>query len=602
MNVMQTLKRLFFDSLEKRVLVIYGLLFLVAVVLTNLLAWEILRVELLKAGKIRLEIWGEQIEGILKDAYFSYSLGVLRTKINPKELLIVEKKKALEELERFAEEVGIKYVVIEGSKRISGNAKDLSSEKGFILKTFYFEPFQWRIQWGLNQKDLLQHASKTFVLYFSGLSFLIMVSLVSSYFAYRQWLRRPIQRVISSLEKGEKLQFTGIKEIDLLIDRINQALEREKEWIRNLAVTEKMSALGVLAGGYAHEFNNLLQIISGHLKLAQVWIERGEEVKALERLKEAEKAALRGAEISRRILRLARRQPHKKDTLLPVDKVVSATIEALKKAFPKDIKIELLLEKDLFVPLGEEELQEVLLNLCLNARDAMGESGRLTIRAYAKGDRVVIEVEDTGCGIPKEILTRVFEPFFTTKEPGKGTGLGLFIVHQLVTEAGGSVQVESKEGVGTKFVIELPRIRPEAVRVSEEVPTPKVPSKAVSGKIMVVDDEEEIRENLREFFEIEGFKVETASSAEEALKKLQADEEVKVIFVDLIMPGKNGLWLVKEVERRFKEPPAVILMTGFAGEFTEDVERFVEKGRIVRILRKPFQLSELKSLLEEVLK
>ena len=595
-----------FNSLGKRILIIYSILFAGAVLLTNIISWYYLKSRFDEEQIITLRIIKQQIINILKEAQFRYSLASLKMRLNPKEVLILEKNKALNEIRKIATKTNTHFLIKEENNIIETNT-EVKNIEDFFEKINYikfsFKPFKWKIYIGFPKNYFLEKEKKILTLYTTSLIFLIINSIFLTYFIYKRWLDKPIKKVMQSLNKGEKLEKTGIKEIDLLIDCINSAIEKEKEWLQKIAFTEKMSALGVLAGGYAHEFNNLLQIISGHIKIAQVWVKKNNPEKALDKLKRAEEATIRGSEISQRILRIARKEIPAKTKIAPIDQVVEHTLEALQKAFPKEIKFHVNCDKNLFVPLKEDELQEIILNICLNARDAMGNSGHIMIKAWKQGDKIYLMIEDTGPGIPEEIKNRLFEPFFTTKEKGKGTGLGLFVVHQLVTEVGGKIIIENSAQGGARFIIELPEENKQEIIQQKDKDTPKQDNeKRTCCSILIIDDEEEIIYNLKEFLEMEGFDVETASSAIEAYQKLkEKSNSYNLLLIDLVMPDRGGDWLIEKIAKEKIGSYKTILMTGFAGELTEKIVNLQEKGHIDRILRKPFSLIDIKQTICEII-
>ncbi len=584
------------NSLGKRILLLFGLLFLGCVFFTNTVGWLFLKTHLLREGEIRFRLLVKEIEDILEETRFNLELSKLRGFANPLEIKILEKERTLQEIADLAKRSEVRFLILENGRYLAGDSDLIPQDvPQNLFQKLSFKPFSWEIYLAIDEKHFWREISRVLNLYFGILLVLILASLLVVYLFYRRWVRTPFEVISSHLNRRLPLPQTGIRELDSLCEHINQALKKEKDWQRKLAFTEKMSALGVLAGGYAHEFNNLLQVIAGHLKLAQIWCERGEKEKALSRLKEAEKATLRGAEISRRILRLSRKEVSSQEgEQSPLDKVLIHTLEALKRAFPKNIRVSYEAEKDLFVPLSDDALQEIILNLALNAKDAMGEEGELSVKAFKEGKNAVLLVEDTGPGIEEELKTRIFEPFFTTKGVGKGTGLGLYLVHRLVTEAGGKIEINRSKSGGASFKIILPLMPPPGPSQKEEKRTLSPPKKL---KILVVDDEEEILKNVKDYLEVLGFEVQTALSAEEALKLLEKDS-FNVLLVDLIMPGKNGDWLVQKVgpARGVK----VVLMTGFAGEVQDKIQELLKKGLVTKVLRKPFQIESLKELLQKI--
>ena len=230
----------------------------------------------------------------------------------------------------------------------------------------------------------------------------------------------------------------------------------------------------------------------------------------------------------------------------------------------------------------------------------MEGEGTISIRAEREEGWVRVFICDTGPGIPEKLKTRVFEPFFTTKEPGRGTGLGLFIIQQIISQAGGEITIlDNPAGRGTCFKILLPTVSPPESR--EETAELGLSLLRHLGKtrILVVDDEDYIRQNLKEGLALMGFEVEEASQAEKALEKLKQNH-YDLVLLDLLMPGKDGAWFLEHL-KDFQDPPAVVLMSGYAGKLKPEVEKFFRLGLVKRAVRKPFSLKTLKNILGEVI-
>ncbi len=597
-----------FYSIGRRVLFLAFLFGLTGILYTGFLSWSIIRTEVIKEASFRLRIAASDLNLLVRDLHFEYHLNRLTSPSRDTELYLLQQEKLIAAVKEKAREAGLLYLVEDKNGRvISGSERDLARFRALILKENLVEvpDLSLVIHLGI-PKEALQKTLRKALVYYAFAVFLgILIIVALGYMAYRLWIRRPLSRVMEALEGNKELRFCGIKEIDLLVKSIKEALKREKELVKRLSFTEKMSALGVLAGGYAHEFNNLLQIITAGLDLSERFIKEGKQEKALQFLERARKAALKGKEISTRILGLVRRKPSAEGFFL--GKLIQQTIESLRSGLPKHIK--LFAEKtpeEFYTPLSEEEWQEILLNLILNARDAIEvrgvEEGIIRVRIVQKEGLVGVEVEDNGCGIPEEIRSRIFEPFFTTKDFGKGTGLGLYLIHRLVTGAGGRVEVESTPGKGTVVRVLVPRAKAPRDTSGREEPRKSSPSASVPSpqglRILVVDDEQDLRETLRELLRLWGYKSQEAASVEEAFKKIQK-ESYDLLLVDLFMPGKNGLQLIKSLPREFSG--VVVLMTGFAGELEGEVQDLLRRGRIRSLLRKPFSSEEVKKVLEEVL-
>ncbi len=594
-SFLERLKR----SLALRIFSAAALLVLLSSLLTNLFAAYVLFRAIQEDRKVRFRLVENEIKQALREAYFNYSLQSLKGG-SPSEIKLLAHKEALDRIREIALRSGAEWVVYVDSKPIAGNPDFLRS-RHFVSLKIPFPPFEWTVFLGFPRNILGSALGHYLILYLFSLLTLVLLGIGLSYAVYVRSIRRPLRKLLRELEvleQKKKLSPVGIWEVDRLVEEINRAFERERKWLQRLAFSEKMSGLGTLAGGYAHEFNNLLQAISGSIQLAELLLKKGETEKALERLDIAKKAIFKGKKISERLLRLTRRPSHEIQEYADLSAVVTNTLETITQGFPKGIKVETHFDSGLLIPLSEEAVQEIVMNLCLNARDAMGREGLLRVEVRREGEKALLVVEDTGPGIPPEIRSRIFEPFFTTKPAGKGTGLGLFVVHQLVTEAGGEILVTDRKGGGARFEIRFPLVRlslhPRAPS-RQEVLQPAFPEKKKALRVLVVDDEESIREGLREYLEMEGCQVATASSAEEALRLLESNN-FDFVFCDLYLPEKDGVWLVKEAMARGWRGKMVFI-TGYAGELMEEVKELIRSGRVEGILRKPFDLSEVRKII-----
>jgi PAS domain S-box-containing protein len=367
---------------------------------------------------------------------------------------------------------------------------------------------------------------------------------------------------------------------------------------KQIRQAQKIDAIGQLTGGVAHDFNNLLMVILGGLSL----LERQMEPERRQRLiAQMRQAAERGASLSRQLLAFARRQPL---TAEPVDlpRQIGGMRELLDRTLRGDVHVRTDFSENLWpIKVDPAELELVVLNLCVNARDAMPNGGVITIAARnvpqgqskeLSGDLVCIQVTDTGTGMSPEILTRIFEPFFTTKELGKGSGLGLPQVYGFVQQSGGSINAESAVGRGTKMTILLPRSEVAPIPSLSFVATPDTTARhrALVGSILLVEDDDEVASLVTEMFRELGFRVVRVASAQAALGALADDFEVSLIFSDVMMPGPmNGIDLAKEVRRRRPNLP-ILLTTGYAGTTMKAAE-----AEGIRVLPKPYEIRALDS-------
>jgi PAS domain S-box-containing protein len=376
------------------------------------------------------------------------------------------------------------------------------------------------------------------------------------------------------------------------------ALDETRE---QLAQAQKMEALGQLTGGIAHDFNNLLMIVSGYAQILQRKLNEPKDVQAVEAIRAA---AGRGERLTRQLLTFSRRQQ-----LMPVVVDLRSRIGSVRDMLAPSLRgnIELVVDVEdkiwpVEVDLGELEL--ALVNVAVNARDAMPDGGTITIQARnmvvtpgsaagsLAGDFVALAIIDTGTGIPPEVLQRVFEPFYTTKPVGKGTGLGLSQVHGFANQSGGAVTVASEPGRGTVVTLYLPRAEVETP--AEDGTDTDAARVQVQGTVLVVEDSRDVANVTSALLEQLGYRVVRAENAAEALRHLQQGIEFNLLFSDIVMPGAiDGIGLAQICREQFPDLP-VLLTSGFS-----DAARAAD-GRF-DILRKPFELSVLEHAIEQVI-
>ncbi len=380
-----------------------------------------------------------------------------------------------------------------------------------------------------------------------------------------------------------------------------EAEKRAQELEKIISHAQKMESLGTLASGIAHEFNNLLQAMTGYLDLLEMHTDPSDRKRRwIGRVREA---ADRGAELVRRMLTFAR-QDEMTPELLDINRVVQETLDFLSRNIPRMIRLEADVAPDVPAVYGDRlQLEQIIINLVVNARDAIPEGceGRITVSTRREKrpegtDVVVLKVSDTGQGIPASIRDRIFDPFFTTKEPGKGTGLGLSTVYGIIQRHGGTITCESEVGRGSTFTLTFP-VRGakdekalEVLRADEATPSGETPARKKGFTVLVVDDETTLLEFVAESLEAEGFQVLTASSGEEALDLLAKEAtRVKVVVLDFNMPGMGGGACYKEIRRRFPSI-AVVLTSGYA---SSAIGENLGKADNVSILAKPYRIAEL---------
>jgi PAS domain S-box-containing protein len=371
---------------------------------------------------------------------------------------------------------------------------------------------------------------------------------------------------------------------------------------------QKMEAVGRLAGGVAHDFNNLLTVILGFCELSLADLKPGDPHQA--DIEEIQKAGERAAGLTRQLLAFSRKQIIE-PAWLDLNVIVADLRPMLGRLIGKDVKAVLGLRTELALVMADRgQAEQILMNLAVNARDAMPKGGTLTIETanveldedYAKahltvnpGSYVVLTVTDTGTGMTPQVQARLFEPFFTTKEPGKGTGLGLATVYGIVTRSGGSVGVYSEVGRGTSFKVYFPRA--DVVETAVETPAPVARLRAGTQTVLVVEDEEKLRALTKRLLERQGYTVLLAANADEALQLFEGNTSIDVLLTDVVMPGASGPELTLWLAERW---PAlkVIYMSGY----TEDA--IVQHGVLkpgIAFLPKPFTSETLGRKIREVL-
>ncbi|MBI1328796.1 MAG: response regulator [Alphaproteobacteria bacterium] len=387
-------------------------------------------------------------------------------------------------------------------------------------------------------------------------------------------------------------------------------VSKQRELETKFAQSQKMQAVGQLAGGVAHDFNNLLTVIIGNCEFLLMRHAAGDP--SFKEINEIHQNALRAANLVKQLLAFSRKQTLQ-PRVLALREAIGELGQLLKRLVGEGIEVNLDYGPDLWpVHADEAQLSNALINLVVNARDAMPKGGTVTIAVANEstnapaalgtaimpaGDYVRIEVRDTGTGIAKEHIGKIFDPFFTTKPVGQGTGLGLATVYGIVKQTGGFITVDSDIGKGTVFRIFLPRHRGETAVVTE---TERATPRDITGQdtILLVEDEEAVRSFAARALKLRGYNVLEASGGEEALEIVKkSGAPIHLLITDVVMPNMDGPTLVRHV-KRLRPEMAVIFMSGYA---EEAFRRNDEKAEDLHFLPKPFGLKQLAAKVKDVL-
>jgi PAS domain S-box-containing protein len=371
------------------------------------------------------------------------------------------------------------------------------------------------------------------------------------------------------------------------LKRAEQALRETQEQLHRV---QRMESIGQLAGGIAHDFNNLLQVITGNLGFARRELNAGRSANA--ELEQALRATERAAELTSHLLAIGRRQ-RVASKCVELKELVSNSIRMLQRTIPENIRLTFEAPKEpCFVELDAPQFEQVLINLCVNARDAMPQGGTLTVRVEPAGSgNVMLQVVDSGVGIPPESLVRVFEPFFTTK--GAGSGLGLAVAAGIVAAHGGSIRAESDGARGTTMTVLLPRTEPDPI----ERPLSSKPESGGTGLILVAEDAEMVRSQVVRTLREAGYTVLQAENGALAVEVFQAHgHELDLVVLDVIMPVMDG-WQAFLKMRALQPNLRALFTTGYAA----DVLPADFANHQARLLTKPFTPNQLLAQVHELL-
>ena len=377
---------------------------------------------------------------------------------------------------------------------------------------------------------------------------------------------------------------------------------------RQLRQAQKLESIGLLASGIAHDFNNLLQAIYGYTQL--LILERGSDAPDLDKLHTIERATQRAIDLVNQILIFSRKATPQK-RVINLNHEIRLATKLLNRTIPKMINIKLQLSDNLLPIVADPiQVQQIVMNLCANARDAMPEGGEIVLKTrnelIDKGDStlppdaepgryVVLEISDSGTGIPREHMERIFDPFFTTKEKGKGTGLGLSVVYGIVKEHHGWIRCDSQLGKGTRFEIFLPVMEEDedTSEVSEEQELPRG-----SETILIVDDETAVLDIGTYILRRMGYKVLQAKNGLEALRLFQENkEDISLVILDLIMPEMSGKECLKQI-LKLKPDAKVLISSGYT--LDQSPSELLDLGACA-ILQKPYQMERLLRVVRKAL-
>ena len=414
----------------------------------------------------------------------------------------------------------------------------------------------------------------------------------------------------ASILQDKKGEFLGIMGVSRDITDLKRSAKEKENLQEQLLQSQKIEAVGKLAGGIAHDFNNLLTIISGY---SQLMLDRLDKNNPLRKnVKKIMKAGNQAASLTNQLLAFSRKQVLE-SKVLDLNTVVTDVEKMLGRLIGEDIQLVIDPEPELeHVKIDKGQIEQVIMNLVVNARDAMPDGGKITIRTEnvtidrelsrvipesLPGRFVRFSVEDAGVGIDKAILDQIFEPFFTTKEVGVGTGLGLSVVYGIIKQHNGWINVYSEPGHGTTFKVYLPAVSDEI----EDEKKDAVSFKELKGsgeRILLVEDEEGIREFTAEALRENGYIIFEAANAKEALDLFKNENgNFNLVFSDVVMPGKSGLKLVVELLSD-KPDLKVLLCSGYSDKKSQWREI---KKRGLRFLQKPYDVVDLLKTIREVL-
>jgi PAS domain S-box-containing protein len=419
--------------------------------------------------------------------------------------------------------------------------------------------------------------------------------------------------------RGMPATFQGQRHVLLVLRDITEAKKKEEDLRKSeaqLRQAQKMEAIGHLTGGIAHDFNNILTGIMGYIVMAQEWEQKQPDDKLHRYLDRIQKSATRARDLIQQMLTFSRGQ-RGEPRPLQLAPLIKECVKLMESMLPSTIRTRLEFAEALPAVMADPvHIEQVLLNLCINARDAMAGSGELEIslrrvecqapcicsscRKPVAGSYLDLCVRDTGVGMSREVLDRIFEPFYTTKEVGKGSGMGLATVHGIVHEYGGHVRVESGLGKGSRFCVLLPAVETALPADGDAAAcsAAAAPAPAQHGEVLLVEDDANVREYMVDRLQDWGLTVHACANGAEALERLAGHGRAYDVYLfDYTMPGMTGIELARRLRSRHPEARP-FLYTGYGEELS--AEEIAAAG-IRDVLRKPVDIDALRALIEQAL-
>ncbi len=428
------------------------------------------------------------------------------------------------------------------------------------------------------------------------------------------WKSQVINKKKDGTLYTEEVEISPIRDEDGNITNfvsVNHDITRELELEGQIRQSQKMEAIGQLAGGVAHDFNNMLQVIAGYTEMTQDIL--GEDNPARKTLDHVAKASERATALVRQLLAFSRRETLQLKQI-DLNDLTSGLLKMIRRIIGEHIDLSFHPGADLQILQADPgQVEQIILNLCVNARDAMPDGGKLTIetenillsKEYCQihaeaqeGNYVAINVSDTGKGIPKEIKDRIFEPFFTTKAVGEGTGLGLSTVYAITKRHGGFINLYSEEGMGTVFKIYLPANSDQTSTIEAEKQKQYKELKGTGETILLAEDDEQVRELAELILEQAGYNIITAIDGENAIEKFEKHvKAIDLVLLDVVMPKKSGRMVHDHIRINHPHLP-IVFASGYSHDML-DTGHLPEEG--YRLVRKPFDQSGLLTAIQEAM-
>jgi signal transduction histidine kinase/CheY-like chemotaxis protein len=413
---------------------------------------------------------------------------------------------------------------------------------------------------------------------------------------------------VEQIEKAARAEHDALQSLREEQGRREDAERQRRDAEEVAQQAQKLELVGQLAAGVAHDFNNLLAVV-------QCWAELGAKPSASDGQRAEARASIlaaskQGAALARQLLTIGSRSTRSVRDLR-LDQAVDAALHVLERVLPEDIDLRVEHSGSATIQADEMDVQQVVMNLVVNARDAMQRGGRLRVTTgvrevtadetlvgghLAPGRWAFLAVEDTGSGIDPAVRERIFEPFFTTKPQGSGTGLGLATVLHIARESGGAVGLDSEPGEGARFTFYWPAVASESVAAIESIP-PRITVVRRRASILVVEDNVAIRQLIQSILEEAGHRVLVAADGHRAVQIIEAADPVDLLCTDGVLPGKSAPTVIAAFEAAYPGKPVLVVSGYVQGELTL---RGIEQGRY-RLLRKPFTVGELSETVREML-